>query len=133
LLPRLKFGATAGFGLGDETEVASLLENAGATDRCHHGTKLRRHRLGIPMSLADGLRGARADVRDVMRAGLQAAKAGRQIDKPADKLVARHLDAHDDGACRHRRGRGILADFEADGRDRIGWMPMGVHRELLEL
>jgi len=45
--------------------------------------------------------------------------------------VARYLDAHHDGAAL------VEADevevFEVDGRSRIGWLPMGAHRELLEL
>ena len=80
----------------------------------------------------DVLRGDQANVvpewlnlaRDVMRAraGLQADKAGRQIDKPAHKLVARYLDAHGDGAALVEADEveGILADVEADRRDRIG-------------
>jgi len=73
----------------------------------------------------------------VMRArpGFQANKAGRQIDKPANKLVTRYLDAQHDGAALVETDEveGILANVEADGCDRIGWLLMGVHRELLEL
>jgi hypothetical protein len=56
------------------------------------------------------------------RAGLQADKAGRQIDKPAYKLVARYLDAHGDGATliESDEVKFVLADIEADRRDRIG-------------
>ena len=80
----------------------------------------------------DVLRGDQANVvpewlnlaRDVMRAraGLEADKAGRQIDKPADKLVARYLDAHGDGAAfiEADEVEGVLADVETDRRDRIG-------------
>jgi hypothetical protein len=56
--------------------------------------------------------------RDVMRAraGLQADKAGREIDEPADRLVARYLDAHGDGAALIEADevKGVLADVEAD-------------------
>ena len=53
---------------------------------------------------------------------VSADKAGRQIDKPADKLVARYLDAHGDGAAviETDEVEGVLADVEADGSDRIG-------------
>src|SRR5262245_26020637 len=45
--------------------------------------------------------------RDVIRAraGLEAEKAGRQIHKPADQLVARYLDAHHDCLMLPRPGQ----------------------------
>ena len=56
------------------------------------------------------------------RAVLQADKAGRQINKPADKLIARYLDAHHDGAglVEADEVEGVLAHVEANRRDRIG-------------
>jgi hypothetical protein len=75
--------------------------------------------------------------RDAMRAraGLQADKAGRrQIDKPADKLVARYLDAYGDGAALVEADEvESVLDVEADRRDRIRGFLMGMQRELLEL
>jgi len=55
------------------------------------------------------------------RPGLEAEKAGRQIDKPAEKLVARYLDAHHDCATLVETDEveGVLADVEADGGDGI--------------
>src|SRR5215467_472313 len=62
--------------------------------------------------------------RDVMRAtaGLQADEAGRQVDKPADKLVAGYLDAHCDSAAliEPDEVEGVLADVEANRRHGIG-------------
>ena len=56
------------------------------------------------------------------RAGLEADKAGRQIDKPVHKLAARYLDAHGDGAASVEADEveGVLANVEADGGDGIG-------------
>jgi len=62
--------------------------------------------------------------RNVMRAtaGLQADEAGRQVDKPADKLVAGYLDAHRDSAAliEPDEVEGVLADVEANRRHGIG-------------
>ena len=56
------------------------------------------------------------------RAGLQAEKAGREIDKPAQQLAARYLDAHHDCAALIEADEveGGLADIEADRGDGIG-------------
>src|SRR5215470_17380522 len=56
------------------------------------------------------------------RACLQADKAGRQIHKAADKLVARYLDAHRDRAALVEADEveRVLADVEADCGDWIG-------------
>jgi len=53
------------------------------------------------------------------RARLQTDEAERQVDEPADKLVARYLDAHRDGAALVEADemKGVLADVEADGSD----------------
>jgi len=62
--------------------------------------------------------------RDVMgaRAGLQANKAGRQIDKSADKLAARYFDAQGDRAALVEADEveGVLTDVETDRSDGIG-------------
>jgi hypothetical protein len=46
----------------------------------------------------------------------------RQVDKPADKLVARYLDAHRDGAelVEADEVEGVLADVKANRRHGIG-------------
>jgi len=56
------------------------------------------------------------------RAGLQADKAGRQIDKSADKLAARYFDVQGDRAALVEADEveGVLTDVEADRSDGIG-------------
>src|SRR5215467_7128496 len=60
----------------------------------------------------------------VMRArpGFQANKAGRQIDKPADELAWRYLEAHGDRAALIKADQveRVLADVQADGGDGVG-------------
>ena len=60
----------------------------------------------------------------VMRArpGFQANKAGRQIDKPADELASRYLEAHGDRAALIKADQveRVLADVQADGGDGVG-------------
>ena len=53
------------------------------------------------------------------RPGFQANKAGRQIDKPADELASRYLEADGDRATRIKADEveRVLADVQADGGD----------------
>ena len=66
-----------------------------------------------------------ADFPAAYREGARAsflAEAGRQIGKPADKLMARYLDAHGDGAelVEADEVERVLADVETDRGNRIG-------------
>jgi hypothetical protein len=58
----------------------------------------------------------------IARVRLQAEKAGRQVEKPAHKLVARYLDAHGDctALVETDEVEGILADVEVDRGDGFG-------------
>jgi hypothetical protein len=55
------------------------------------------------------------------RAAAGEIRAGRQIDKPADKLVSRYLEAHGDGAALVEADemKGVLVDVETDRSDGI--------------